>query len=440
MAVIFLLTLQILLVLQIQPCFSTLHRNRTINAHLISWINNPPYYIKDGSPGLVSTILEYQLPGYVNERSTSEEKEIISFNIIENLNKSLNNESELVSLISESNKTRLYTRLDTTPESHDVYVVASTAMIMKLENRFFQRLPICQTDKVVLVVRKKDILLIRQLVNGIVDSSAIIFFAVVIAVNLAAVIWFIEHYSNIDFENNFGTGLWTSVWYCFVTLTTVGYGDKVPKHFASRFLSLVWMIFGLVLTALITANVLQAMQNGFSSDGKDIGLVTGQVDQQMIVGQLNANPVTYDYVDKAIQALRTNEIDGAVIDGFTVGYLLRDTKEFGDLKMSAMFSIRKNVYIYVFHNKLKSGLQFNPKVSKHFQDRTHAVIRRFVPPYTITKYYVRSIAELFDVKQDGGLVLGFTLSGLCFIMAAISSQFLSRIVLEKAGKFTKSER
>lgn len=38
-------------------------------------------------------------------------------------------------------------------------------------------------------------------------------------------------------------------------------------------------IFGLVLTALITANVLQAMQKGFSSDGKDIRLVAGQVDE-----------------------------------------------------------------------------------------------------------------------------------------------------------------
>ena len=124
-----------------------------------------------------------------------------------------------------------------------------------------------------------DILLIHQLGNGLADSSAIIFFAIVIAINLAAIIWLKEHSSNTDFENEFETGLWTSVWYCFVTLTTVSYGDRVPKHFLSRFLCLVWMVFGLVLTALITVNVLQAMQKGFSSDGKDIGLVVGEVDE-----------------------------------------------------------------------------------------------------------------------------------------------------------------
>ena len=86
-------------------------KNGTINAHLINWVNNPPYYIKDGSPGLVSTTLEYQLPGFVNEKPLSNTREVISFNIIDNLEKFLNAESELISLILESNKTRLYTRL-----------------------------------------------------------------------------------------------------------------------------------------------------------------------------------------------------------------------------------------------------------------------------------------------------------------------------------------
>ena len=158
------------------------------------------------------------------------------------------------------------------------------------------------------------------------------------------------------------------------------------------------------------------------------------------MGQLNVNPVLYDSLDEVFRVLRSNEIDGAVMDRYPAGYLLRDTERFGDLKLTRKFPIRKIVYIYVFHDKLKTGLQFNQNAQKDFADRTHAVIRRFVPPYSVTKYYVRSITELFDVKQDGRLDLGFKLSGLFFMMVAVYSQFCSKFVLEKAGKTMKLKR
>ena len=43
------------------------------------------------------------------------------------------------------------------------------------------------------------------------------------------------------------------VWFAWVTMTHVGYGDVVPTSFAGRLLSCVLILFGLAVLALLTA-------------------------------------------------------------------------------------------------------------------------------------------------------------------------------------------
>ena len=70
---------------------------------------------------------------------------------------------------------------------------------------------------------------------------------------------------------------WTygeSVYYCFVTLTTVGFGDFVPKQATQKgykgvlymFLSAVWIWLGLVFVALVVTE----LRRLFELTGKDI--------------------------------------------------------------------------------------------------------------------------------------------------------------------------
>jgi voltage-gated potassium channel len=45
------------------------------------------------------------------------------------------------------------------------------------------------------------------------------------------------------------------IWYAWVTLATVGYGDVVPKSTAGRVIGVVLIFLGLVFFSLITANI-----------------------------------------------------------------------------------------------------------------------------------------------------------------------------------------
>ena len=45
------------------------------------------------------------------------------------------------------------------------------------------------------------------------------------------------------------------IWWSFVTMTTVGYGDKVPKTIGGRVVAIIWMILSIVFIASFTAHI-----------------------------------------------------------------------------------------------------------------------------------------------------------------------------------------
>ncbi len=63
-------------------------------------------------------------------------------------------------------------------------------------------------------------------------------------------VYFIEHGVNEQF-GSISDGLW----WAFVTLTTVGYGDVYPQTAAGRIVAVFTMIFGIALYSLVVANL-----------------------------------------------------------------------------------------------------------------------------------------------------------------------------------------
>lgn len=57
-----------------------------------------------------------------------------------------------------------------------------------------------------------------------------------------------------------GWGMANGVYFAFVTGLTIGYGDLVPTHFLSRFLSIVVGFSGILLTGMIAALAVCALQ------------------------------------------------------------------------------------------------------------------------------------------------------------------------------------
>lgn len=78
---------------------------------------------------------------------------------------------------------------------------------------------------------------------------------IVLLLGTGILIWWLEHRHNPQFPTQPQQGIEMGIWWSAVTMTTVGYGDKVPLTRAGRFLGIIWMYLGIVLVSSFTATI-----------------------------------------------------------------------------------------------------------------------------------------------------------------------------------------
>lgn len=122
--------------------------------------------------------------------------------------------------------------------------------------------PPVASGQLAVVVRKEhawgDFL---DLLGGIFGRSQLRIYAIVLGFTLcfALIVWLFEHKRNAQFGGRRRHGIGSSVWWSMTTLSTVGYGDKVPQTTGGRTAAGVWMLLSLVLTSLFTAAVTSSL-------------------------------------------------------------------------------------------------------------------------------------------------------------------------------------
>ena len=76
------------------------------------------------------------------------------------------------------------------------------------------------------------------------------------------------------FPKAYVSGIDDCIWWAVVTITTVGYGDRVPTSAAGRTVALMWMIFGLAMFSVLTGHMskkfLEAGMEGGVTSARDL--------------------------------------------------------------------------------------------------------------------------------------------------------------------------
>lgn len=170
--------------------------------------------------------------------------------------------------------------------------------------------------------RSNDIVFHTLLVN----TWPIFVFTLLIAGISGIFVWMLETYFNEEeFPRSFTKGCYEGFWWAFVSMTTVGYGDKTPKFVLGRLFGVLWILIGLVVIAVFTATATSALSISFSDlarlEGNKIGALnyTSARIEAMMKG---AEVTGFTSVDSMFEALEKNEIDGILMDKYKVGYYL----------------------------------------------------------------------------------------------------------------------
>ena len=145
---------------------------------------------------------------------------------------------------------------------------------------------------------------------------------VVVLFLAAHVIWLLERRHNPQFPASYPQGLWQSIWWAVVTVTTVGYGDKTPRGTVGRLFGIFWILAGYFVFAYFTASVTTTATvrelHGYINGPQDLfGKKVASVEKSTAAAYLAGQGISADLlknVDEAYGLLETGRVDAVVYD------------------------------------------------------------------------------------------------------------------------------
>ena len=138
----------------------------------------------------------------------------------------------------------------------------------------------------------------------------------------AHVIWWLERHHNADFAVPYRQGIWDSFYWSVVTMSTVGYGDKVARGAKGRVFALVWIALGTLVFASFTAAIASSLavselrsEIAGPSDlpGHRVATVA-QSAGAVYLTSVGLGPVLVDEIGEAYALLEADEVDAVVFD------------------------------------------------------------------------------------------------------------------------------
>jgi len=107
-------------------------------------------------------------------------------------------------------------------------------------------------------------------------ARAIVTATALIVVGAGILIRFVDH---SEFDN-----VWIGMWWALQTVTTVGYGDIVPKHLTGRIIAALVMLQGVAFLTIVTAAITStfvrraAMDAALTDDSSDRAFIERRFD------------------------------------------------------------------------------------------------------------------------------------------------------------------
>ncbi len=145
-------------------------------------------------------------------------------------------------------------------------------------------------------------------------------------------IWAVERKENPDhFGGKTLHGIGSAFWWAAVTMTTIGYGDKVPRTPKGRAIALVWMFVSVVLVSFFTAWVTAAVAvekvsnrslQHRSLEELRLGCVRGGSGEKFLAAE-KIHALSFPTAPDCLAALVAGKIDAAVLREPELRYLVR---------------------------------------------------------------------------------------------------------------------
>lgn len=148
---------------------------------------------------------------------------------------------------------------------------------------------------------------------------------------VGALIWLLERRQGAHFDPRFLPGVGDGVWWAAVTMTSTGYGDKVPVSWRGRTLALIWMFASIFLVSLFSATLASSFVVGQLKSGVNgpndlprarLAVVAGTTGEEW-TSQQGLTVRNYPFVIQASKALQRGDVQALVHERAILGHMIK---------------------------------------------------------------------------------------------------------------------
>lgn len=290
-------------------------KNKCPRSLQIDWWEIPPYVYKDKDrnvvgifPDILSKLVKECCEEQPSQDAEDNDKPCVQLNFTE----VASNDSEVVKKHIGTNGTVMSMPIygdmkDVTFQGHPFY-------------------PVVESPGVVFIVKKEDSTnAAKAVMDAVFQGWPVLLLTLIMAALSGIIIWALDTYWNPDeFPRSFFKGTWEGFWWAFVSMTTVGYGDRAPRSVLARAFAFVWVLIGLVIISIFTATVTTSLtaislSNDIKLYGSEVVALKNTEEQRLGVRN-NAKVTEKNAVGDLKTLVLEQEVSGALLDSYVAGY------------------------------------------------------------------------------------------------------------------------
>jgi polar amino acid transport system substrate-binding protein len=149
---------------------------------------------------------------------------------------------------------------------------------------------------------------------------------------IGTLIWVLERRGTSHFHAHPSRGIADGVWFAVVTMTTTGYGDKVPLTTWGRVVAMTWMFASIFLVALFSATLASSfVVHRLTTDVVSpndlarvrVAGVAGTAGEEWLKAQ-GFRARSYPFVIQAMKALRRGDVQALVYEKPILGHMIAE--------------------------------------------------------------------------------------------------------------------
>jgi len=279
-----------------------------------------------------------------------------------------------------------------------------------------------KSENLAIIVHRDYISLPFKVYRGVISCGQIFLLSLLMTLLFGILIWIAERLQNPQFAGSCLTGTGTGVWWSFVSMTTVGYGDVVPSSIPGRFIAVVWVCIGVMIACIVTATVTEVVNGVGDLDiaGKKVAVLENSIDAERALSDFRAIPYELPSYEEVYASVRRGDVYAAAVNAEVAAWnidAITDDDNKQPLRVVKLLPTRINLNMVfskripqVFKPIIRCMREYNTEV----YERAKIKVSRYCPTETL---YIGSLGDLFKTAFVQALLgVTFTLFIIGFLL------------------------